>query len=266
MNHDPVTHGPIIVFLGPTLALGEAQQNLDAIYLPPAAQGSVIRAVERFRPSAILLIDGSFQSEPAVRHKELLWALSRGIRVVGTASMGALRAAELCRYGMEGVGLIFRWYRRCQFAPDDAVAVLHGPSEVNCSPLTQALVDLRMSFRLAERHGHIDVNLRQRLDFAAAQLNFRDRTMDHVVRHAMQADTCPDAEMHVRLVRKLEACFTSQKARDARLALQKLGAWQPERVQAPAPFTATQAFVADLEAAGIEPQMLANVSEVNPVS
>ena len=42
---------------------------------------------------------GAFASVPAVRHKEILWALSEGIPVIGAASIGALRAAELTAFG-----------------------------------------------------------------------------------------------------------------------------------------------------------------------
>src|SRR5687768_11949029 len=97
-----------LVFLGPSLPPKEAKDICDAIYLPPAAQGSIISAVQRYDPRAMLIIDGSFQSEPAVRHKEILWAIARGVTVIGAASMGALRAAELHRHGMIGVGLIYR--------------------------------------------------------------------------------------------------------------------------------------------------------------
>ena len=176
MASNEARSGAAVVFLGPTLSPAEARDVLDAVYLPPAAQGSIVRAVQRFDPVAILIIDGSFQGEPAVRHKEILWALSRGTPVVGAASMGALRAAELFPH-MRGVGLIYRWYRRFAFAPDDAVAVLYGPPEVNSAALTLALVDLLMTFRAAERRGLISHDFRQRLDAAARRLNFRERTM-----------------------------------------------------------------------------------------
>ena len=54
-------------------------------------------------PGAIGVIDGYFDGVPSVWHKEILWALSQGIRVFGGASMGALRAAELDGFGMTGV-------------------------------------------------------------------------------------------------------------------------------------------------------------------
>lgn len=101
---DQKADGPILVFLGPTLRLPDAQRTLDAIYLQPVSQGDIILAAHAFRPKAMVLIDGLFEDRPAVRHKEILWALSQGIVMIGAASMGALRAAELHPFGMIGVG------------------------------------------------------------------------------------------------------------------------------------------------------------------
>ncbi|TIU61871.1 MAG: TfuA domain-containing protein, partial [Mesorhizobium sp.] len=157
---------PKLVFTGPTVSHADALKVVDAVCLPPAVQGSIVSAVQHLDPSAILVIDGGFQAEPAVRHKEILWALSRGIHVFGAASMGALRAAELFPH-MQGVGLIYRWYRRFAFAPDDAVAVLHGPAEVNFAQLTHALIDLRRTLRAACRRGVISSEQQARLEGAA---------------------------------------------------------------------------------------------------
>ena len=53
-----------------------------------------------------MLIDGEFGKNLSVWHKELLYALSRPYvrRVIGAASMGAIRAADMWRYGMVGIG------------------------------------------------------------------------------------------------------------------------------------------------------------------
>ena len=70
-----------VVFLGPTLPMQDAAALLDATFLPPARQGDVFRAVRAYRPRAIGLIDGVFLDVPAVWHREILWALSRGHRM-----------------------------------------------------------------------------------------------------------------------------------------------------------------------------------------
>ena len=144
----------VAVFLGPTLPRAEAAAILDATYLPPAEQGSVVRAVRTYRPEAIVLIDGSFGKVPAVRHKEILWALSKGIPVFGAASMGALRAAELAAVGMQGHGFVYRWYSLTPLADDDEVAVAMSPPELGAEALSEALINIRLTLRLASARRH----------------------------------------------------------------------------------------------------------------
>jgi hypothetical protein len=231
--------GPPVVFVGPTLAREEAEEIVAAVYLPPASQGAVVEAVQRHDPRVLVIIDGTFQLEPAVRHKEILWALHRGIPVVGAGSMGALRAAELFPH-MRGVGLVYRWYRRFPFTSDDAVAVLHGPLEMSSKPLTTALLDLRMTFRVAERRGLIARALRSRLEAAAIRLNFCERSIEAVVTAA-----CGTADLG-DLSGLLASALVEQKKLDAIAALRLLrdGALEapPEQI----PFARTTAFLRDL--------------------
>jgi hypothetical protein len=242
-----------LVFLGPTLPMEEAKQVLPATYFPPAAQGDIVAAVQNCRPSAILLVDGTFQGEPAVRHKEILWAISRGIHVFGAASMGALRAAELCRHGMIGVGMIYRWYRRFPLLPDDAVAVLHGPPELGFRALTHALVDLKMTFRLAERDGLIGLEARRKLDQAASALNFRDRSLSNVIDQATGEES--DIALRAELQSVLAPCLVEQKRADALLALRLLRDFDAAGKLAPvslSEFVTTTVFLRDLRHAGID--------------
>src|SRR5678815_1914302 len=140
----------VFIFTGPTISPAEASAELKAVYLPPAAEGDVYR-VALHRPQAIGIIDGYFQSVPTVRHKEVLWTMSRGIHVFGSASIGALRAAELHPFGMEGVGTVFRLYRAGALDDDDEVALAHGPAETGFRAASEEMVDIRQTVRKAER-------------------------------------------------------------------------------------------------------------------
>jgi hypothetical protein len=131
----------VVVFLGPTLALIEARQFLDADYRGPAKRGDVYRA-SKSDPHTIVLIDGAFEADAAVMHNEILWALAKGINVWGAASIGALRAAELAPFGMMGFGEIYENYRQGVVERDDAVAVVHAPEELGHAPLSMPLVDV----------------------------------------------------------------------------------------------------------------------------
>jgi len=173
----------VCVFTGPTISPREASVELKAVYLPPASEGDVYRVALK-QPKAIGIIDGYFQSIPAVRHKEILWAMSRGIHVFGSASIGALRAAELAGFGMEGVGLVFKCYRDGILEDDDEVAIAHGPAETGFVAASEAMVNIRYTLRKAERLGVISRRFRQELETVGKKLFYPDRNYSVLLHQA----------------------------------------------------------------------------------
>lgn len=141
-----------VVFCGPTISAEEVRREMEAVCLPPAGQGDVYRAALD-GPAMIGIIDGYFRQVPAVWHKEILWAMSRGIAVFGSASMGALRAAELAAFGMIGVGRVFGDYARGAIEDDDEVALAHATAEFGYRSLSEPMVNIRYTLRRAESEG-----------------------------------------------------------------------------------------------------------------
>jgi hypothetical protein len=190
------------VFVGPTLAPGDAAGVLEATYLPPAKQGDVCRAVSLFEPRAIGIIDGYFQWAPSVWHKEILWAIAHGVHVFGAASMGALRAAELAPFGMRGVGRIFDAYRDGvlaqsgdePFEDDDEVAVIHGPAESGYLAASEAMINIRCTLSNADSAGVISGATRARLVAIAKSLYFPERSYDLLLEMA-RAETLPEVQL-----------------------------------------------------------------------
>lgn len=208
----------VCVFTGPTISAADAGGELDAAYLPPAAEGDVYRVTLK-RPKAIGIIDGYFQSVPTVRHKEILWAMSRGIHVFGSASIGALRAAELSAFGMEGVGSVFEFYRDGILEDDDEVAIAHGPAEIGFLPISEAMVNIRQTLRKAERVGVISAELRTALENIAKELFYPDRSYPLLLRCASERGL-PEADL-ARLRQWLPQGRVNQKREDA-LAMLRL--------------------------------------------
>jgi hypothetical protein len=204
----------VYVFVGPTLAPNEARAVLDAVYLPPAAQGDVYR-VARERPRAIGIVDGYFERMPAVWHKEILWAMAQGVHVYGAASMGALRAAELAAFGMEGVGRIFEAYRDGALEDDDEVAVAHGPAEDGYRAQSEAMVNLRATLAAAEAAGVVAPTTRGDLEAIAKALFYPERVYAHILGRGAEHGL-PPAELRVaaREPRGPEACRRPGDARD----------------------------------------------------
>src|SRR5258708_125078 len=144
------------------MPVAEASRLVDATFLPPARQGDVYRAIKRLRPSVVGIVDGFFHQSASVWHREILWAMSEGVHVLGAASMGALRAVELHKYGMRGVGKVFKAYCDGRYPPyqdafedDDEVAIIHGPSEAGYVALSESIVDIRDTLARAAEVGII---------------------------------------------------------------------------------------------------------------
>ena len=112
--------------------------------------------------------------------------MSRGIHVFGSASIGALRAAELLPFGMEGVGTVFELYRDGILEDDDEVAVAHGPAETDFVSASEAMVNIRQTLRKAERLGIISAELRVTLEKIGKELFYPDRNYSAMLRYAVQ--------------------------------------------------------------------------------
>lgn len=147
----------LVVFLGPTMPVAQAREILpEATYLPPAAQSDILSAVDQLHPDAILLIDGVFTQDLSVWHKEILYALEKGVAVYGSSSMGALRVAETARYGAVGIGEIFDAYMSGALTDDDEVAVSHATDEHGHRSLSEPMVNIRSTLRAAQAAAVID--------------------------------------------------------------------------------------------------------------
>jgi hypothetical protein len=218
-----------IVFVGPTLPTAEVQARLPgARVLPPVAVGDVLALARRRGVASIghiAIIDGAFERMAAVWHKEILIALERGIAVWGAASMGALRAAELARFGMRGVGGIYRDFAAGRLVADDEVAVAHLPAEYGHRATSEALVNLRHGIARAPM---LSPRTRQALIALARARFYRERSWDALIADARTAGLPR---------RQLDALAAwrkpDRKAADARLLLRRLAAAPPHLPPAP---------------------------------
>lgn len=174
----------MIVFAGPSLPSGARERFSELSIRGPARQGDVYLAL-RESPKAIGIIDGFFDAVPSVWHKEVLWAMAQGVHVLGASSIGALRAAELDSFGMEGVGSVYEAYRDGALEDDDEVAVTHGPLELGHRPLTHAMVSVRATLAAfpadqLEEQGSLAL-----YRDAAKALGYRERTVPRISARAL---------------------------------------------------------------------------------
>lgn len=231
-----------VVFVGPTLPVELARRELDALYLPPAAQSDIYRVSLR-RPPAILLIDGYFERVPSVWHKEILWALREGVHVFGCSSMGALRAAELEPFGMVGVGEVFQAFKRGDLEGDDEVAVTHAPGEVGFGATSEALVNIRWTLSAALMERVIGKRTYETMVHAAKSLYYPARSYRKVIEEARRAGV-EESELST-FETWLPAGAVDRKGEDAVSALRDVAAFlrsEPGPKQVPWTFEHTEGW------------------------
>jgi hypothetical protein len=204
----------IIVFLGPSLERETAETILPAEYRPPAKRGDLLRAVEE-GASIIGLIDGVFHQESAVAHREILAAIKKGVQVVGSSSMGALRAAEMDTLGMTGIGEVYRMYKSGELESDDEVALVFDP-ETGVS-LSEPLINIRFTLEDAERQGILTQQDHTALLAAAQSVFYPQRTYGRIV-SAAGAAVAPETQERFLAWVKLHS--VDQKRKDAVAALE----------------------------------------------
>lgn len=145
----------IHVFVGPTLPRSEPLLSAPGVRVrPPVRHGDLFADAIRVGDT-VVLIDGVYHQAPALRHKEILAAMGRGVGMIGAASIGALRAAELAPFGMLGIGTIYASYARGEIHGDDEVAVGQAP-DGQWEALTWPVVNLRNVLILAQSAGVLD--------------------------------------------------------------------------------------------------------------
>lgn len=172
-----------IIFAGPSLPPAFRPVDPALEWRPPVKQGDVYRAALT-RPAIIGIVDGYFEVTPTVWHKEILWAMTQGIHVYGSASIGALRAAELQPFGMVGIGRIFAAYRDGILADDDEVAVLHGPEELGYPAVTEAMVNIRATLDKAVADGVLDSSVAICLTEISKMLFYKECSWERIQRLA----------------------------------------------------------------------------------
>lgn len=211
-----------ILFAGPTISKAEIDSRLEADVRPPAQMGDIYLAAQS-GASVIGLIDGYFQGAASVWHKEILWAIEQGVAVFGASSMGALRAAELCKFGMVGVGDIFEAFRDGALQDDDEVAVLHGPAELGYPSLCEPMVNIRATLRKAVAEHILDERSASRFADIAKSSYYPERKWTTLLEAVAGLEDMSEAGQ--ALENWLATGRVDQKKEDALALLDAVSSW-----------------------------------------
>src|SRR5436190_11776073 len=158
-----------IVFHGPSIAEAEIRGIIEATHAPPVKRGD-LESVGEY--DVIVILDGEFGQSMSVSPKEILAVLENGKTVIGASSMGALRASELDRSGMIGVGWVYDYFRRSAVRRDADVALVYSP--LDFKPMTVPMVDLEYWMERTSAAGMIADKERALLLKAARNIFFAE--------------------------------------------------------------------------------------------
>ena len=178
--------GKPIIFLGPSLSHEKARKIFDADYRPPARKGDFLRLAADFDvvEMAIGFVDGVFlQDYPPTPIEVYHLARKNGELLVGAAILGALRAVELEKFGMVGIGKIFQLYKTGKVNADDEVAVTFA-SEGDYQLQSEAMIDIRYNLYLAHKKGVINEKAKSVLVRLAKEIYFPHRKYTYILEEA----------------------------------------------------------------------------------
>lgn len=135
------TQNPI-VFTGISLSHAQARLLLPATIRPPVQSGDLDQIAD---DTIVAIIDGILDESALLSVEETRRGLARRLRILGAASLGALRAFEVSAEGMEGCGWVYHAYRTGFIVGVDEIAVQIDP--MTYQPHTVPLVDIRFCLR-----------------------------------------------------------------------------------------------------------------------
>jgi len=167
-----------VIFLGPSLSREKARKILDADYRLPAKKGDLLQLILK-EVNIVGLVDGYFlQDYPPTPIEVYNLVRKRNVKVFGSSSLGALRAVELGKYGMIGIGKIFRLFRDGILESDDEVAVTFTDYT---NYKSEALIDIRYNLFLAQKYKIIDGLTRRSILKVSKQTYFPYRTYEDIL-------------------------------------------------------------------------------------
>jgi hypothetical protein len=176
--------GKPIIFLGPSLSHERARKIFDADYKPPARKGDFLRLAADFDVKLVGFVDGVFlQDYPPTPIEVYHLARKDTVLLAGAASLGALRAVELEKFGMVGIGKIFQLYKSGKLNADDEVAVTFAP-EGDYHLQSEAMIDIRYNLYLAHKKRIISKKTKSVLAKLAKEIYFPHRNYTYIIEEA----------------------------------------------------------------------------------
>lgn len=205
-----------IVFGAPSLSFLPKAIRGELTIMPPIKKGDLN---DLNTDSPVLIVDGVFAQSLAITPKECFSYINSGRILMGASSMGAIRAAELWKYGMIGIGNIYNMYRMGQLQSDADVAVSYGIMEdQNVKELTYSVAHIAAVLLHIENIGYIGPSTSFKLIQTARKIYFADR-YEMTLLKSWKAVNGVSEEFILLFKEYISSCNHHPKVRDAHEAI-----------------------------------------------
>jgi hypothetical protein len=177
----------VVVFVGPSLDPEKARTILEADYRPPAKKGDLIKLIMSLdeKETVVGLIDGYFLLDYPPTPIEVYQLIVRpNTVVIGSSSIGALRAVELEKFGMIGIGKIFQLFKHGKLDADDEIAVTFSQDLYRLQ--SEAMVDIRYNLYLSLKRRFVDKETKDAIAKVAKSIYFPFRTYQNIVEETIK--------------------------------------------------------------------------------
>lgn len=205
-----------VVFGGPSTELAMVKYGSHFDFRPPIKRGDLeVLADGKRHSGCVLVTDGVFGNTLSVSPAECLRIIKKGWLLLGSSSMGALRAADCNSAGMVGIGHVYMGYQLGYYKSDADVSVVYAGAQKN--EITVSYVHADYIGRILQSSKSLSsINHRKFLS-SLRQTPWYDRNKAHVASKFATAhksevlaevffDMCNNTNFHPKKLDALLAC------------------------------------------------------------
>lgn len=208
----------IKIYAGLSLSQSELAALLpEAEFHQPIERYDLLKDID-LGYNVVGIIDGKFQQSLAVNSSEILDAIRCGLKMYGSSSMGALRAAEMAHFGMIGCGAIYEFVKKSPIFQDDYLGQSFNSENLAASSVPY--IDLHFELERKVASGAISGHHGEMMRHAYSEIFYPQRNQQ-ALKFALKEKSATDSNLE-KAIEILFQNFQSQKNIDAVKMVQQI--------------------------------------------
>ncbi len=203
----------VLIFAGQSISTlrGISDKFKNFAFLPPLKHADLISSVEYYKPDIIGIIDDYCGQSESVWHNEIIYILEKGIKIFGASGVGAIRAAELERFGMVGIGEIFKFYKSLMTSSDEEIVSLFDEKN-NYQRITEPLINIRFTLEKLKNKMEIPEDV----FYIIKDIYWKERSKDKIISKLKLN------KINEKIIEAIFANYYDVQAEDALLLLENI--------------------------------------------